>query len=629
MKRGALLFIFTFLLLISFASISAENLTQVENAYTCLKDKIEDRTCQSLSPEERFFSYLSVRHCGAEILEDSVNNECWPSNGCLVKSTAQAVLALNEADQNTEEAETWLLSQKKIPNELTWYIQADSNSQSSCTATYNSQPYPFTIEEDKKITAGSLGSCLSVSDNGYWMEISNSNQLGCYEEDFLISCDESFLTNLLFKKTGSSTINVAQGTSTAPSGGTTEEKINSFCLSTGSSCNYEQSLWATLALDLTGNDVSLYLPYLIVMKDENPQSLSESFLYAITSNTNYQVELFAKQKPSNDGKYWSESGDRFYDTAVALYPYQQQTLEEKTRSKEWLLSDGIQGESGCWQENIRNTAFLLYSIWPEYAPLGDDNNINNPPGNGTSGNETTLDCIDAGKDCRSSINCLDDFGSILSDYECAYPNVCCSVPPEEESCSADLGGIICDYDQECTNGIEEESQDLLYGETCCIGGTCEEETIPKYDGGDSEECGDFGGTCRSFNCLDDESETGLYSCSAGGICCIEGFESGTGNQSSLWIWILTILIIMVVIGIIFRDKLRRIFFGVKSRTGRPGSKPSYGGPRPPRRPMRPSSFMGGPNKKRPMPSRKPTSEPKLRSQKELDDVLSKLKKMGQ
>jgi len=627
MKR-ALVLIALFVFFFSFSFVAAENVTKVGEAYSCLQDKITERTCGLLSPEERFFSLMSVRYCEAEVLADAINDECWPASGCRAKSTAQAILSLDAAGQNTDAAETWLLDQKAIPEDVNWYIQVDSNDATDCTVTYGDAPYSFSVGVDKKITAGYLGGCVDVSGNGYWLEVENN--LLCYEETFGVSCDQSFLTNLLFSKSGSSTIHVLEGTQTAPADGLTEENIDSFCFSTGSSCDYEGSLWAALVLDMAGKDISAFLPYLITMEEDNSEFLPEAFLYLLTSNTDYSTRLLAKQKPSNNGEYWSESGDRLYDTAVALLPYQISDNTEKTNTKEWLLSNEIQGDNGCWEENIRNTAFLLYSIWPNYAPIGDDGGDDDNGDDGEEGNETTLDCITEGYYCRSSIACYDDLGSILDSYQCAYPNVCCSLPPTpvDEFCE-DLSGIVCAYDEICEDGITEETEGLSYGETCCIGGYCDDSTRdpPPED----DDCEDAGGICRSFGCSEDEEETTLYSCSGGGSCCVTSFGPGDGDKKPKWIiWLLVILVIIVVIAIIFRDKLRRMLFGMKSRTGKGGAKPGYGrGPRPPGPPKFPAPLTGHPERM-PTPTGRMTPKPggpKLRSQKELDDVLVKLKDM--
>ena len=103
------------------------------------------------------------------------------------------------------------------------------------------------------------------------------------------------------------------------------------------------------------------MPYLITLKDDptNQIYIPESFLYYLTGK--FRTELLLKQRASS---YWEESGNRYYDTAFALLPFGYESPNEKSGSKSWLLS--VQLRSGCWNNgNIKDTAFLLYSIWPK------------------------------------------------------------------------------------------------------------------------------------------------------------------------------------------------------------------------------------------------------------------------
>ena len=625
MKKGVLA-ISLFIFLISFSFVAAENLTKVGEAYSCLRDSIEDRGCDTLSSEERFFSLLALNKCEAEVLSDSVNNECWPSSSCNVKSTAQAILSLDSAGQNTDDAQTWLLNQKKIPIDMIWYLQVESTDPVSCSVDYDSSSYPFTIGENKKIDRNA-GPCLTVSnDNPYWFRVSASSQLGCYEKEFIISCSpnnegsNSFLTTLLFTKENSPTIYVTKEVNTAPAGGDTIEKVNSFCFSTRASCDYEGSLWSALVLDSQGKDVSAFMPYLVAMAEDNPQYLPESFLYSLTADIDYRIKLLLKQKASS---YWRESGDRFYDTALALLPFQNEDPVEKINSKEWLLSPNIQDENGCWEGNIRNTAFVLNSIWPSLAPrdLDDDN----------GGNDTTLDCINSGYYCTSSLSCDSYGGNILDPYSCSGFSICCSVgpPPGDEFCS-DRGGIVCSANKNCVDGIKDYSvAGLGYNEVCCIAGTCEAGENGRGGSGETFDCEVYEGVCRSSGCGDNEEESARYSCEFGDACCVEKLGGDPEKAPKGLIWIFLILIILAVLGILFSDRLRRMLFRFKSR-GKSGS--GARGPRRPRPPEYPAPLMGPP-RRMPMPQRfSPSSgqrpRPRLKSQGELDDVLKKLKDMG-
>ena len=84
------------------------------------------------------------------------------------------------------------------------------------------------------------------------------------------------------KRENSDTIHVLKDTKSASSGGSVSMQIKSSCFSTGSECDYEGTLWAAMALDYLGEDVSAYVPYLITLADNNKQLLPEAFLYYLT-----------------------------------------------------------------------------------------------------------------------------------------------------------------------------------------------------------------------------------------------------------------------------------------------------------------------------------------------------------
>jgi hypothetical protein len=600
-----------FLILISFSFLQAqvsseEEEEKIDNAYSCLADKVEGE-CSSLSLEEKTFSLLAINECKEEVIADSSNEECWPDGSCRLKETAQAVLALDSAGANTDDAQQWLLSQNRTPSDLIWYLQIESNEQTTCSIEYTGFSNTINIGEDKKIS-GDAGQCLSLAQGNYWLEISSSPF--CHNQEFSISCDKDFFTTLLFRKQGSPIIHVSQEISSAAAAGTTTEKVESFCFregGIGNPCNYEGSLWTALVLNSLEKDISSYLPYLITLAEDNQRFLPDAFLYFITADTEYSVSLLSKQKKINTQYYWkgSTATDMYYDTALALFPFKHETFLEKTNSKQWLLE--TQDTNGCWQDNTRNTAFILASIWPRDFFTGN--------GNGGNGLQ---DCESVGNYCVNKGSCE---GQIFSDYYCGILSECCTVQTEQLTC-AEQGGVTCSFNEVCRGGNLISSADT---NNCCVdGGSCGIVT-PVIS-----ECEEQGGTCK-ISCLSNEQQA-FYSCEFGGdICCV--FKT-TSKKSYTWIWILLILIVLIVMGIIFRDKLRPIWFRIKSKfKGKKGPKSRYGRPppRPPYRPMRRSMRRPMPERRVLPVSRQPTKPVRRRpskSQTELDKVLKKLKDMS-
>ena len=572
----------------SSATITAkdDSATKVQKAYDCLENKVKDNCPTSM--EENIFVLMAIKKC-----KDSViSNSKFKSD---VKSTAQAIIALDIAGEETTSAEEWLISQNGTPDDVVWYLQTESSEATTCSVKYSGASYSFSIRADKTISSNA-GSCLSLSEGAFWLRISPA----CYEKDFEISCNKGFQTNLLFKKKTSSTVYVSEKTTSASAEGTTTEKVNSLCFKQGNICTYEGSLWAVQALSYRGYDTSGYLPYLITLADDNSKYLPESFLYYLISSGDFRSKILTRQ--IND-KYWDVSGDKFYDTALALFPFQSEEPAEKTNTINWLLEPGVQDSDGCWKGNIRNTAFLLASLWPESSQI-----INEPE---------QEDCLDNNGYCMSENSCE---GDILQDYSCPGIQKCCSVPRTEKTCTQLLGEK-CASNQICAGGRFEDASDST---TCCVNGNCEDEVA-------LTECETNSGNCRSSGCGEDE-ESSTYSCDADKTCCV---AKPIKESWPWWIWLLIILIILVIVIIIFRNMLRVFWMRTKSKFGKSQSGARFSSGQGP--PRFPPSSPGGMALMRPMPRRilPSTQRPILaqpvgprKSKSELDDVLNKLRSMG-
>ncbi len=593
MKKGVLISILIALLILNVSFAIAANNTGSDKGYECLTGKVKDK-CSSLSSDERVFSLLAVGEC-----KDSVSSDTkYKTN---TRFTAQAILALSNAKVNTDAAESWLQSQNKTPENMKWLLQIESSDEISCKITYDSSPYTIIVGDNKKIDSDA-GDCLTLTSDGYWLEIHKE----CYNLEFEISCDISFSTNLLYKKTSDPEdltlpLYVSANTHSASAGGTTKEKVTSLCSSQGSSCDYEASLWAAIVLKFKKYDISPYIPYLITMMDENEEFLPESFLYSLTNN--FRNDLLLKQ--SSDG-YWTASTDKFYDTAAALLPFQNEELTEKTKSKTMLLS--AQGADGCWNNgNLRDTAFLLYSLWPKKS---------------AEVSSEIDDCEESNFFCMSTVACVDIGGNELASYGgCFGPTICCDKEKGLESCS-DQGGELCNSDKQCLGGRISPSSDTDAEQSCCISGTCgvEEET--------ASECENNNGFCKTSCSSSEESIS--YSCPPSDVCCAAKKSGGFG-----WIiLILVVLIILVALGIVFRKQLRDLFFNLKAKFGKgKGSQPvtTPGGPRfPPTSSAR--TYPGAVQRKviTTTTQRAPVRAPvkKTADKSDFDDVLNKLKEIG-
>ncbi len=599
MKKKVLLLIL-FSLVFSAIMVSAAVNDTNDKAYKCLEDKVTGK-CSSLSTEEKIFSVLAIGKCKSELNTEALNGECWPASSCKLKTTAQAILAVGT---NTKKAEDWLLSRTIDFENINWFLQVESANLTNCKATYSGVSYDFTVNDDKTLSRDA-GTCLtlySLSGGSYWFKISPS----CYNQEFQISCTNSFITSLLYQKINSPKYYVSEKTHSASGAGTTSEKVNALCFAEGNTCDYEGTLWATMVLKFKKHDISAYMPYLISMADENVKYLPESFLYSLTNN--FKTDLLKLQKES---KFWSVSGNQFYDTAVALLPFQNQELQEKTNSKNWLTE--VQGSDGCWNSgNIRDTAFILYSLWPKKI-------------SSTDATPSVKDCKSSGYFCLSNASCSTVKGNELSDYSgCFGTTICCSEDEPLATCN-DLEGEFCRSDEICSGGNIVSSSDSNSAKFCCVSGTCELSELPV--------CEQNGGFCRS-NCVSGERSS-ADSCSSSQICCVQK------ETSYVWLIILlSVLIILAVLGIIFRKQLKDFFMKLKFKFGKRKAPTPIA--RPVSRPVTPSSrvYPGAVQRKiitTTTTTKAPGKTPVVKKTKvvktkkaksDYEDVLKKLKEIG-
>src|SRR3989344_7075029 len=217
-----IIFLFTISMTLVLAQTTSGNNTETSKinlAYQCLENKVKDK-CDSLTLEQQIFSILALKYnqdirseCKTDLIaqaELAENNKpkCWPKDRCSIKTTAQSILALSRINEDTDDAEKWLISQNTTPTNLDWYLQIESNEETTCTISYGSSGPTYEngiiIGTNKKIS-GDAGSCLPIDTAGgsYWLRINSGSD--CYSRTYTIKCNKGFLTTLLYKRSGSST----------------------------------------------------------------------------------------------------------------------------------------------------------------------------------------------------------------------------------------------------------------------------------------------------------------------------------------------------------------------------------------------------------------------------------------
>lgn len=578
--------------------------SSIDKAYSCLNNQLNNKT--SVSLQEATFGSMALG--SQSLLDDKITAErnpnfaCWPKSGCTIKDTAQVLLAYNREGTNTQDIEDWLMSKNVSLTDLNWYLEVDISKHvpSVCTIKYDKTSRSIRIGEDMKLTADSdLGSCLNITDSGNWMQISSS----CYQKSFDISCDQDFVTTLLYTKTASPDVTyVSSSTSSAPSSGTTTEKINARCLkSSTSNCDYEGNLWAALALQKTGNDVSSYIPYLMAIASDNEKYAPYTFLYMISSGADDQYnKIISSQKQNQFWEAPSTSYNKYYDTALAMLAISGSGAAQLDNAKNYLLA--IQSPQGCWNNNnFKDTAFLLYSGWPKSVSGGSSG----------SSHLITSPCEVTGstRSCEYSYSCAQAGGNVLTDFTCDGAKSCCSVKVQQQTCQ-DKGGKICMANEQCSGSTVPASDG-----SCCQG-TCSVIQM-------SDTCTvQSGGACKN-SCSSSETRVTTATCtSSGQVCCKANASTGFS-----WLtWLLILLIIIVALAIYYRNELMIYWFkfqaSQKAKTpppSRPGQSPQRFAPT--NTPM-----------PRPQQTQRPQSPPPIKSisskDKDLEETLRKLKEMS-
>lgn len=610
----------------------------VDLAFSCLNSRTEGG-CTSFAPDERAFIFATIGKCYDEIVRDNITNggfTYWSSSrGANVKYTAITTLAL-KGEVDTTSSETWLLSQTMSPPDIDWFLQVDTTDLleeevASCSVKYNNNEYGFKINYDKTITQlqNLGGSCLSISSTPYnnlFLKVKSTDQ-NCLNYEYSVTCDSRFLVSLIFKKQGSNVIHITKGVEIGIADETKPVKINSLCFKQGNSCNYEGSLWATFVLQETAHDISAFMPYLIIEADEaaNKGFLPEAFLYLITAgNSQYYTDLLSRKDTAHGG-YWPEGANiftRYYNTALAGMALPPADLVD---TNIWLLED--QSDSGCWGTTL-DTAFILYSFFGE-GVLSDQEECQSNEDCTTFGyicvggqcvppdEEPSASCLDTYGYCMSSAECLETAGNEWS-YDCpSTAQVCCSSPPSQGSC-ADVGGDICTLEEQCLSGGVERTDvtDLPSGGVCCVGGRCQLPSEPE------DSCFNVTrASCKDYcDTQAGESKDEDYECPGSKVCCVR--IAGEPWWKLWWIWALLGLIVLVLVGILFRNQLQMFWMKITSGRGKGSSVAPRGGPRFP-----PSS--GSRNIFPPSNMMRPGSRPPRASEGgDVEDVLKKLRDMG-
>jgi hypothetical protein len=575
------------------------NASNIEKGFSCLVQQTKPDCTGAVNVQDAALTILAspnnTKNCITQ-LKTFKRGDCFGTGtACNIKETAWAILALNHVGEKTDNYASWLKNQTKTATDLIWQLQQNSEGKTNCKINYDSQDYPFIVQENKKIDV-SAGNCLTLTQSNYWFQISPN----CYDKEFTLTCDKESSAALMYKNPSSQTLYLLSDTKTAGVSQPVSIKIKSTCFGAGA-CDYETSLLATLALDKIGSDISAYTPYLIAAEDANQQYLPDAFLQIMIDFGEYGTKLIKQ----NRVPYWEAEGTtngKYYDTSLALIALQDSNQPQVKSARDWLLNQAQNSGDGCWNnKDITDTAMALWALEHRAANIGTT---------------TITTCEQTGYTCRILATCGISDRLTSDNYYCAGTGkICCKVA-EQKTC-ADMGGRVCDSTKQCS-GAEQTSSD---SSACCLA-SCDNKPVVS-------ECESEGGYCRTSCSTSQEPVS--FDCGTSSSKCCKAIATPTPSGSLTWLWILLIiLIVLVIIAIVFKERIK-LWFEKRKTTG---SSQASVGPRggfPPagfsnQRPLqqRPMAPGANPQTQRPMQAR-PAFKPSSSSD---DDVFKKLKDIG-
>lgn len=529
---------------------------QIKKAYTWLQGKAIGKW-QNLNMQQHVFSFLALKEKLTQsqidasirsLLQKSQGNgTCWPSTGCNGFETALAKMALDSVNKDSSKATEWLLNHTITPTALggNWLLQITQPQENDLRCLIRYDTTEISVEFNKKGIVSSLSSVDCFTNATYWLQL---NQ-GCFEKEFNISCNDSFMGNFLFEKPpqqgAQKEYYIVTETLTAQPLGVISLKLLTKCIqSTATDCNYEATLWTAYAFANHPDVARVFIPYLVMKAsaDENKKLLPQAILYKLTSQQNYADEIATLQ--GTDGLIVAPNTfyNKYHDTGLASMTGS--TVNANiTKMKEKLLQQQTKtgSNAGSWEcpgcDSVRDTAMILLGVWPNYewrSPCEQEGYncvVNCSAINGTL---VSLDCPEGFECCNatSSFNCEMKYGTCkascsasLNETQVSYScppgtGVCCK-NYSISLCVEEIQGQICSSNQECIR--QGQIVPFIYSSNsprCCLG-SCTTASESCYDL-DGEYCDpNEGKSCPGDRML--QAADTLYCCQQG--YCVQGLQS--------------------------------------------------------------------------------------------------------
>lgn len=384
---------------------------QTNGKWSTLNIKEQAFSLLALGCNQSYISQGNASLYNQSFYNSADNTRCWKSNGqpaseseCKVTETALAKLALDGVGDNTTDVTNWLVSRNMtLTSNIYWFLQIDvaAGEQASCEIMYQNQMQDVIINPDKTVAMNSSGTgCIESVFRNYWFEIKPS--AACYSNQYLIKCFGNefvaapVVSTLLYRNDISDprtifsvSSEISQGTlgfinqagEEEQTPGVMQLSIPTYCLAdpgSESTCDYEGTAWAAYVLNKEGDtdDADLLVPYLVVYSrlESNQKYFPDSFLsnliggsYSQNIEQEQQIQGFWLNQPLLYGQ--------FYDTPLAVLGLGDTTDINISQTQEYLLNHLSSDfswtntfDAAPAKDTIRDTAFILWVLWPNYCP---------------------------------------------------------------------------------------------------------------------------------------------------------------------------------------------------------------------------------------------------------------------
>lgn len=345
-------------------NIQAQNLQNqesIERAYEWLSEKVRGGWG---NVEENAFAILALKTFNLTLAEEGVEEliskgtgECWPSGveGCNIRDTALATIALFSMGRDISRPTEWLLNQRKLfLKGGEWFLQLELSGGGECRIEYKTAEERrdiVSVSEDRKIFLETASECFQIlRGKDWWLNIKKDD--GCLRASYYVSCNanqNNWVANILF--VSNSVFVPFPSISSA-----NWLQITSKCFGQNE-CDYDASAWASYALAIQNIDPETKA--FLESKADLNAPISYALLYLITGNAEFASKLSDKQSVFGP---W-DGTKKFFRTAISHFSLLNSGFGDLDRAKQWLMDN--QNPDYSWGSNkLRDTAAVLFGVFP-------------------------------------------------------------------------------------------------------------------------------------------------------------------------------------------------------------------------------------------------------------------------